>query len=211
VTTRVDCDGVEHRITWRRGKLVLHDHRLADETVFLALGGAPPPCFVILQEWRDRRRWAAAARPHPPGFVRRVAPPRVPDPLATVRRLGVVRSWEREWRRHRRSDEAEDLYRLLRKTALPWLAATLDAARREREGGRPRFVEVRLAAPDREPTVEGRIDAHQSSLVATLPPSWLYTSGLRDHEDKAFEVTPGHEVGWQRAGETTWIAALIPI
>lgn len=43
-----------HRITWRGGRLVLHDHDIAAEEVLRALGGQPCPCLVILELWRDR-------------------------------------------------------------------------------------------------------------------------------------------------------------
>ena len=207
VTVEVECSGATHSVSWRRGKVVLHDHRLRDEDVVLALGGAPPPCVAMLAAWRDRRAWAAASRPHPPGFVRRVAPPALPEDLAAVRQLGVIRSWERSWRHNPGSDDAEDLYRMLRRHALPRVATALDAARARFGGGPARFVEVRLARPNGVASVEGRITPLESSLVVVLPPSWIYDVGSRDAaEPSVFSLAPGTDVEWVSAGSDGWVA-----
>lgn len=54
VTATIDCDGHEHRITWRRGKLVLEDHDVLAERSLVALGGAAPLCLEVLDAWRRK-------------------------------------------------------------------------------------------------------------------------------------------------------------
>ncbi len=54
VSFEVETGGTSHRITWRRGRLVLHDHDLAAEQVLLALGGAPCPCLLFPEALRDQ-------------------------------------------------------------------------------------------------------------------------------------------------------------
>ena len=51
-TVEVACGEDRHRISWRRGKLVLDDHDLAAEESFAALGGEPALCLEILRAWR---------------------------------------------------------------------------------------------------------------------------------------------------------------
>jgi hypothetical protein len=51
-TGEVTCGAEKHRISWRRGKLVLDDHDLAAEESFAALGGEPAVCLEVLRAWR---------------------------------------------------------------------------------------------------------------------------------------------------------------
>ena len=56
VTATIPCGGKWHRITWRRGKLVLEDHDLLAERSLAALGAADPPaCMEVLEAWRRMR------------------------------------------------------------------------------------------------------------------------------------------------------------
>ena len=55
VTAEIDCGGEEHRITWRRGKLVLEDHDVLAERALMSLGARPPVCVEILDAWRRLR------------------------------------------------------------------------------------------------------------------------------------------------------------
>ena len=55
VTAKIRCGGQQHRITWRRGKLVLEDHDLLAERSLTALGSEPPLCMHVLQAWRRMR------------------------------------------------------------------------------------------------------------------------------------------------------------
>ena len=55
VTVKTRCGGRLHRITWRRGKLVLEDHDLLSERSLTALGSEPPACVQVLDAWRRMR------------------------------------------------------------------------------------------------------------------------------------------------------------
>jgi hypothetical protein len=55
VAAEIDCGGETHRITWRRGKLVLEDHDLLAERSLTALGAKPPTCVQALDAWRAMR------------------------------------------------------------------------------------------------------------------------------------------------------------
>lgn len=231
-TVGVVCGaGPVHRVTWRRGKLVLPDHDLRDELGLLALGGEPPPCVAMLLAWRDSAGWQRAMRPRPAGFVR--VPPGplniVADPTLTgLRRLGVVRSWERHLDRGRDAHRgggvdaavttglADDLHRVLVATAAPIVTAFLMAGRRAAGSTAPvRFVEVDLLRrPDDSeddagagvPSVRGGIDERGASLVVVLPASWLYTSAGEaavEADAGRLVVAPGTVVGWRPTGPAT--------
>lgn len=58
VTAEVACEGERHRITWRRGKVVLEDHDVLAEQSLAALGGKPPVCLEVLEAWRAVRQSA---------------------------------------------------------------------------------------------------------------------------------------------------------
>src|SRR5262245_53982359 len=94
VTTEVMCSGAAHRVSWRHGRLVLHDHDLSAERAAVALGGAPPACIAVLDAWRDRCGWDTATRGRSPGFRADPQRPGVPDALVAVRELGVCRRWD---------------------------------------------------------------------------------------------------------------------
>ena len=55
VSAEVACGEETHRITWRRGKLILEQHDLLAERSLTALGSPPPPCIEILDAWRKIR------------------------------------------------------------------------------------------------------------------------------------------------------------
>lgn len=53
ITVDVECSGTNHRITWRRGKLVLHNHDVEAEEALEALGGEPVYCLSLIDAWRE--------------------------------------------------------------------------------------------------------------------------------------------------------------
>ena len=55
VTAEIDCGGERHRITWRRGRLILEDHDLVAERSLTALGAERPVCVEVLDAWRAMR------------------------------------------------------------------------------------------------------------------------------------------------------------
>lgn len=49
----------QHRVTWRDGRLILHDHDIRDERLLRALGGRPCSCLLVLDALSTRRSgWA---------------------------------------------------------------------------------------------------------------------------------------------------------
>ena len=54
-TAQIECGGHRHRITWRRGKLVLEDHDVLAERSLGALGSELPTCVQLLDAWRRTR------------------------------------------------------------------------------------------------------------------------------------------------------------
>lgn len=168
VTVVVPCSGADHRITWRRGKLVLEDHDLAAEAAMSALGSAVPECVRVLQRWRLRTGW----EPSRVGFQPPRAAPPIPFELLQMRELTSVLAWERAWRRDPHSREATLLGRKLRKHAL---APLLDSVRAAAE----RVGSASISGPDvsitsGRPAMQGWIDRGGATAAAWLPPSWLY-------------------------------------
>jgi hypothetical protein len=201
VSVVVDCGGARHVVTWRRGKLVLEDHDLTAEEAVVALGGPRPACLEVLRAWRNRAVWAVATQPDPPGFVRRRPRIAVPPELAARRELGVVRAWERSAARRPGSDDAEHLYRYLRKRALSSVLGAANAAQARFGGGRVSFVEVRLAERDGDVDVIGRVDARQTALVVSLTPRWLREVWARGIGlvDGRFVVSVADATAWPAA------------
>jgi hypothetical protein len=123
VTLTVPVAGGEHRVSWRRGRLVLHDHDAAAEAVLRALGGETCPCLAIRDALRSsdlhgapvgvlgrvtalRARGAAAAAPQAPPAspiapsapaTRWPTPAGAPPPLPGPpdRRAVLLQSWRR--------------------------------------------------------------------------------------------------------------------
>lgn len=54
VTVTARCGGGEHRVTWRRGRLVLDDHPNLEAERALAAFGAKSLCLDVLQAWGAR-------------------------------------------------------------------------------------------------------------------------------------------------------------
>jgi hypothetical protein len=216
VTTTVWCNERSHRITWRRGKVVLEDHHLGAEHALLALGGAVPECMRVLRRWQARTGWDVA----PVGFRAPGLTP-IPIELVTVRELTAVRAWERSWRRRPWSRDGELLARKLRKHAL---APLLDSVRMAAEWFVPGIasiadLDVHLAEGD--PAVHGWMDAGGATATAVLAPSWLYrvwarNLGLVDGHliadvlgdpDESISVRVA-AVRWDEAFEGAWSPAI---
>lgn len=52
VSFEVEVGSRRHRITWTKGRLVLHDHDVEAESVLKALGGESCVCLVVLDACR---------------------------------------------------------------------------------------------------------------------------------------------------------------
>ena len=194
-TTTVACGGEEHRVTWRRGKVVLEDHDLSAERTMLAFGGQPCECLKTLNRWREMHSGRIPAQ-----VIRRMqsGPDRhlllAPPGLAGVTELTLALTWEREWHRSRRtSDHGDLLEEVLARRARPALSEHVTAWR-VRTGSRLLSgVEVRLAPPGSPPSLTGTIDAVAARAVTALRASWLgrvWARGLATVDD-AFVLDVG--------------------
>ena len=97
VTATVDCGGEKHRVTWRRGKVVLEAHDLSAERGMVAFGGELCACMRVLEVWVEQFRMPPHlfAQMHTwlgeQAFL-------LPDEFAQPRRMAMVLNWERAWR-----------------------------------------------------------------------------------------------------------------
>lgn len=179
-TAVVDCGGAQHKVTWRRGRLVLEDHDLASEMALLTLGGAPCPCLRVLKMWRDQ--WKL-----PPELFRQMdswlgdSQFLAPRELALPRGLAMALNWQRAWRassftgRHGLLVQGE-----LRRRALEPLSDwATDWTQRLGLGSAPR-VEVRMAPLDRPPSLTGTATGAALAVTAVLDLNWLLAVWSRD-------------------------------
>lgn len=169
----VSCNGEVHRISWRRGKLVLEDHDLAGEKALLALGGDLSGCLQALSMWVNQFSMAPdhfSQMQASLGTRSDLAPPE----LALARELGMVINWERAWRASRYLDrQGRFIEKVVGDRALPALRQHLAVAK-ERFGTRlVRGAKV-VAVPGRTtPTLEGRMDRVAATATASLPAHWV--------------------------------------
>ena len=179
-TALVDCNGERHRVTWRRGKVVLENHDLTAETAMLAFGGKPFACLGVLRRWRDMHTWAMSGELFRQ-MQSRLGPDVVlPGHLKPVHELGLMLTWERNWRR---SSYFADYGRLLleevRKRAEPPLREHM-AFWRKRSGARLlSSVQVTLRRPGQPPSLLGSMDNVRASVTAALGVSWVLTVWAR--------------------------------
>ena len=91
-TAVVDCEGARHRVTWRRGKVVLDAHDLTAERGMLAFGGQLCPCMRVLEMWIEQFRMPADLFLKMPEWLGDNAF-LVPIELALPREMAMVLKW----------------------------------------------------------------------------------------------------------------------
>ncbi|MDQ3898537.1 MAG: hypothetical protein M3326_15050, partial [Actinomycetota bacterium] len=216
-TVVVNCGGDDHRVTWRRGKLVLEDHDLAAERGMLAFGGELCPCMRVLEMWVEQFRM-------PPELFVQLRTWLGPNAdLAPVefelqRRLGMILGWERSWRRASYVDRQQErlLGAELKDKALPALRHHLNAWK-PRTGARVmsgcQVAVVPTAAPD---AVEGTTDGVAMKAVGRLHGRWLvdvWPRGIATVDDAfvvaVLDVISDDDVlvrasTWEPAGAGRW-------
>lgn len=189
-TAVVPCGDQEHRVTWRRGKLVLEDHSLTAENALLALGGQPAPCMMVLKMWRDQ--WVM-----PPEMLKEMGKwlgPNAflaPSELDRPRMVAKVRHWERAWRhstyitKHGNLLE-EDLGRL---AIEPLQRLAVAGAQQTGQGVAP-VVAIRLVKRGQPISVAAGVDTGRLVVVARLGVEWIVTVWGREAAivDDAFVV-----------------------
>lgn len=180
-TAVVDCEGEEHRVTWRRGKVVLEHHDLGSERAMVMLGGAPCACLTVLDRWTNLFSWATSpdmfqqmdARLGRWNFA---APGELRDP----QELALLLTWQRAWRRvSYLGDHERLLLGELRARALPLLKDHL-ALWRERVGSRlMSAADVKVARGDEGCRLEGSLDRVRGTVTAHLDAVWVVRVWVR--------------------------------
>ena len=219
VTALVECSGERHRVTWRRGKVVLENHDLTAETAMLAFGGKPFACLGVLKRWRDMHTWAMSGELFRQMQARLGPEVVLPGDLNSAHELGLMLTWERSWRR---SSYYADYERLLleqvRKRALAPLREHL-AFWRQRSGSRLLSPpQLELLRPGQAPSVRGYMDKVRVTATAALGVAWVHRVWARGMAlvDGAFlldvepEVAAGSElvvqaVRWEDRQSGTWV------
>ena len=173
VSATMPCEGEQHRVSWQRGKFVLHDHDLAAERAMLVLGGEPAPCLRALRMWRDQFGM-------PPEIFGQMHTwlgddaVLAPTEMALPRRLGMTLSWMRSWRRWAFLGKHGNLLQdQARELAVGPFRQHLNLER-QRFGSRViSSAEVRVV-PDHQPAgVSGRMDRVGVRAAAALHADWL--------------------------------------
>lgn len=173
-TALVECNGERHRVTWRRGKVVLEDHDLGAETAMLAFGGKPFPCLGVLRRWRDMHTWAMSAELFRTMSASLGPEVVLPGPLEQVHELGLMLTWERTWRRSSFYTDYEGLLlEQLRVRALPPLRQHLGLWRKRSGARLLSSVEVQVLRPGRAPSVVGTMDRVRVRATAAVGVSWI--------------------------------------
>jgi hypothetical protein len=174
VTTTVECEGERHRVSWRRGKLVLEAHDLAAERTMEVFGGEACVCMRVLKLWQDQfgmppeffaqmRTWLGES-----AFL---APPE----FSVVRELGMVLGWEREWRRTFYMNRKHErlLQEQLKTRATPALRQHLTHWKEEAGARVVGAATVQVLRSDQPSTLSGRIDRVAVRGSASLVPRWI--------------------------------------
>ena len=174
-TAVVSCSGESHRVTWRRGKVVLEDHDLGAERTMLALGGEQCACLRVLQLWRNLHSWSMSAELFRQ-MVSRLGEQSIlaPGPLARVHELGLLLTWERRWKRSAWFSGHERLLgEQVTKRAREPLRQHL-ALWKDRVGSRRiTSVDVQIQRPDRPAVLVGSMDSIGTKVTAALGTDWV--------------------------------------
>ena len=173
-TTSVKCGGEQHRVTWRRGKLVLEEHDLTAERTMLVFGGELCECMRVLEMWVEQFRM-------PPDLFVKLRSWLGPNAdLAPIefdlhRRLGMIMSWDRAWRAtfHFRVKQAQMLEIELKDKALAPLRQHLNAWKPKTGARVVSGCQVVLIPATEEPMVDGATDGVAMKAVARLHARWV--------------------------------------
>ncbi|HEX3623333.1 MAG TPA: hypothetical protein VHT97_13550 [Acidimicrobiales bacterium] len=222
-TAVIDCEGEPHRVTWRRGKVVLEAHDLTSERTMLAFGGDLCPCMRVLEMWVEQFRMPPDLFTQMPTWLGENAF-LVPTELAEQRRLAMVVSWDRLWRFESwlPNRQARLLDEAIKVQALPHLRAHLNAWK-ARTGARViSGCQVGLARGPETAVVEGTTDRVAMRATARLHPRWLVDVQPRAVAvvEDAFvvELTEATSVDdllvsavrWEPNGPGTWATVAAP-
>lgn len=196
-TALVACGGEQHRVTWRRGKLKVEDHDLGAERTMLAFGGETPPCLQVITLWRNLHSWAMSgqllkqmqARLGPEVLL-------APGELRRVSDLGLLLTWEREWRRSSYySEHGRLLEEQLRARALAPLREHLKWWLGHNGSRRISKLDLDLGRRGQPAVLRGQMDSVGVRAAATLGVRWLVQVWARGLEvvDGAFVLEVAQE------------------
>ncbi len=174
-TADVTCSGAQHRVTWRRGKVVLEDHDLAAERAMLALGGRPCACLQVLQLWRNLHSWSMSAELYRQMTARLGAGSILaPGDLGPRHELGLLLTWERRWKRSSLfSGHERLLLEQIRRRALEPLRQHLTLWKERLGSRRVSLADVQVQHPGRPARLVGSLDAVAVKATATLGTGWV--------------------------------------
>ena len=190
-TATVECGGEKHRVSWRRGKVVLQDHDLDAERGMMAFGGEMCPCMRVLEVWVEQFRM-------PPDLFGQMhtwlgdQAFLLPTEFAVPRRMGMVLHWERAWRfeSYLPTKQAKLLFEELKDKALPTLRQHLNAWKVKTGARVVAACQVALTPSNVPASVEGTTDRVAMRVTARLHPRWVvdvWTQGIAVVDD-AFVV-----------------------
>lgn len=173
-TALVACSGAEHRVTWRKGKVVLEDHDVGAERAMLAFGGELPECLKVLQLWRNLHSWALSIE-----VFRQVqaslgpAALLAPGELAARNQLGLMLTWERAWKHWVWfSEHGRLLHDHVRPDVLPLLREHLKFWMAER--GCRRISSATVEVPRGGPaTLQGQMDSVGVRASVSVGATWV--------------------------------------
>jgi len=174
-TAVVACSGERHRVSWRRGKVVLEDHDLSAERTMLAFGGKACACLQVLQLWRNLHSWSMSAELYRQMTSRLGADSILaPGDLAGVHELGLLLTWERAWKRSALfSGHERLLLEQVRQRALEPLRQHVTLWKERLGSRRISLLDVQVQRPGRPGRLVGSSDRVGTKATATLGVAWV--------------------------------------
>jgi len=173
-TATIDCGGEIHTVRWRAGKVKLDAHDLGAERTMLIFGGELCQCMQVLEMWVTQFRMPPDHFAHMQSWIGDKAF-LVPTELALPRRMAMILSWERLWRKESwlKSKQADLLAAELKEKALPLIRQHVNAWK-PRTGARVvSGCQVLLHPTNRVPSLEGTTDRVAMRVTARLHGRWL--------------------------------------
>jgi hypothetical protein len=222
-TATIDCGGESHTVVWRRGKLVLLAHDLGAERTMLIFGGELCHCMKVLEMWVEQFRMPPDLFAQMPSWLGDSSF-LVPAELALPRRLAMVLSWERLWRKESwlQSKQGDLLAAELKDKALAPLRQHVNAWKPKTGARVVSGCQVALVPNPQMPGVDGTTDRVAMRVTAHLHGRWLVDVCARGIAvvDDAFVVDLDealtlddlkvHAVRWEPNGTGTWATVVAP-
>jgi hypothetical protein len=174
VTAVIDCGGEPHRVSWRRGKVVLEAHDLGAERTMLVFGGELCQCMRVLEMWVKQFKMPPELYLQMHTWLGQDAY-LLPEELALPRRLSMILSWERAWKFEAwlHTKQMELIATEIKEKALPALRQHVTAWKAKTGARVIASCQVALVPANRPSGVEGSTDRVAMRATARLHPRWL--------------------------------------